>query len=205
MIWLVGGRQTGFLSRGEVEFSTVFLIRITSHTALCSWNACFGSAAVTLNSPKRKSIKTSFSRLLRPVDCSFFPILVKGRAEPGNHRKKKGGGWGRWGKIQGRRPSNIGENKNHLKKHELRVTMMTPSYWPNLGGGGEEKQQEKEETVWEGNSPEASPPPSSTQHPNKLGAHNHMASSLGERQRGGDRGNGRDWGCYLPWTGGKWR
>lgn len=68
----IGGWELGFLSGGKVEFSTVFLIRITSHTALCSWNACFGSAAVTLNSPKRKSIKTLFSRLLCPVDCRFF-------------------------------------------------------------------------------------------------------------------------------------
>lgn len=94
-------------------------------------------------------------------------------------------------KHKERRPSSPRENKNHLeKKHELWVPMMTPSYWPNLGGGGgEEKQQEKEETVQEGYSPEASPSPSSsTRHPNKLGAHNHMASSRGERPRGGDSG-----------------
>lgn len=78
------------MSSGKVEFSTVFLIRITSHTALCCWNACFGSAVVTLNGPKRKSIKTLFSRLLCPVDGSLFPILVKGSAGPGNHRNKKG-------------------------------------------------------------------------------------------------------------------
>lgn len=63
------GKVDKFLGlAAELSFSTVFLIKITSHTVLCSWNACFGSDVVKLKSPKRKSMYSPDSVLRR---CSF--------------------------------------------------------------------------------------------------------------------------------------